>query len=40
MREINGPEDWYKYISGRVLREWNEAWPKKCDQVMREFLGA
>ena len=25
MRDINGPEDWYEYISGRVVRELNES---------------
>ena len=38
MREFNGPQDWYEYKSGRVIRELNEAWPKKSGQVIREFL--
>ena len=39
MREFNGPNDWYKYISGLVRREINEVWLEKSGQVRREFLG-
>ena len=39
MREFNGPQDWYKYISVLVIRELNEVCPEKSGQVMREFLG-
>ena len=39
MRKFNGPQDWYKYLSGLVIRELNEVCPEKCGQVMREFLG-
>ena len=38
MDEFNGPQDWYKYISGRVIREFNELCPEESSQVMREFL--
>ena len=36
--EFNGPQDWYKYISVRVIFEFNEFCPEKSDQVMSEFL--
>ena len=39
MREFNGHQDWYKYISVRVILEFNECCPEKSGQVMREFLG-
>ena len=39
MREFNGPQEWYKYISDLVIRELNEVRPEKSGQVMREFLG-
>ena len=39
MREFNGPQNWYKNISGLVIRELNEVCPEKSGQVMREFLG-
>ena len=39
MREFNGPQDWYKYISGLVICELNEVCPEKSGQVMREFWG-
>ena len=39
MREFNGPHDRYKYISGLVIRELDEACPEKSGQVMLEFLG-
>ena len=38
MREFNEPQDWYEYISRRVVRELIEAWPEKSGQIMREFL--
>ena len=37
--EFNGPQDWYKYISGIVIRDLNEVCPAKSGQVMRKFLG-
>ena len=39
MREFNGPQDWYKYISGQLIREISGLCPEKSGQVMREFLG-
>ena len=39
MREFNGPNDWYKHISGLVIREINEVCLEKSGQVMRELLG-
>ena len=39
MREFNGPQDWYKYLTGLVIRELKEVYPEKSAQVMREFLG-
>ena len=38
MHEFNWPQDWYKYISGRVISEFNELCPEQSSQVMREFL--
>ena len=38
MREINGPQVWYKYIGGLVIRELKEVCSEKSGQVMREFL--
>ena len=38
MHELSGPQDWYKYISVRVIFEFNEFCPEKSDQVMSEFL--
>ena len=37
MREFSGPQDWYKYIGGVVIRELNEVCPAKSGQVMREL---
>ena len=37
MREFNGPNDWYKYLSGLVIRELDKACPEKSGQVMREL---
>ena len=39
MRKFNGSQDWYEYVSGRVERELNEAWPKKSCQVILEISG-
>ena len=39
MREFNGPQDSYKYISGQVIRELNEVCPVKNGQVIREISG-
>ena len=39
MREFNGPQDLYKYLSGLVIRELNEVGPEKSGQEMREFIG-
>ena len=39
MREFNGPQVWYEYISCRVIREFIELCPEQSGQVMREFLG-